>query len=229
MAHSSVLYLYRALHRQYGGVGILPPWWRAALRYIHAEYHPWRPAVYHPFRQRLHLYRLALAGWNTLVDTTCYNSYLGSFCFQVGLTALSVTFCGIVRLTFLTIYARGVEGGKYPFCFAGFGILTALSDFCARNGNQQVLQKPIVFATLVNIQYSLLMEKVSTMSLAFHRKPNGSRRISNRQIDFVGWVLFVLSATAFIIASIGSFWAMCGSVFFLLACLVFIIPFFRNG
>jgi Ca2+/Na+ antiporter len=73
------------------------------------------------------------------------------------------------------------------------------------------------------------MEEISTMSLAFHRKPNDSRKISNRQIDFVGWVLFVLSAIAFIIASIGSFWAMCGSVFFLLACLVFIIPFFRKG
>ena len=63
--------------------------------------------------------------------------------------------------------------------------------------------------------------------LAFARGPNGKRRITNRQIDFLGWVLFILSAFGFIIASIGSFWAMFGSVFFLLACLVFIIPFFR--
>ena len=67
------------------------------------------------------------------------------------------------------------------------------------------------------------------MSLAFHRKPDGKRRISNRQIDFLGWILFVLSAIGFIIASIGHFWAMLGSVLFLLACLVFIIPFFRQG
>jgi len=67
------------------------------------------------------------------------------------------------------------------------------------------------------------------MSLAFHRKSNGKRRISNRQIDFLGWILFVLSAIGFIIASIGHSWALLGSVFFLLACLVFIIPFFREG
>lgn len=57
---------------------------------------------------------------------------------------------------------------------------------------------------------------------------NTKRQITNRQIDFVGWLLFVLSAIGFIIASIGDFWAMVGSVFFLLACLVFLIPFFRN-
>lgn len=67
------------------------------------------------------------------------------------------------------------------------------------------------------------------MTLAFHRKQNGKRRISNRQIDFFGWALFVLSAIGFIIASVGNFWAMFGSIFFLLACVVFIIPFFREG
>ena len=67
------------------------------------------------------------------------------------------------------------------------------------------------------------------MSLGFHRNSDGKRRVSNRQIDFAGWILFILSAFGFVIASIGSFWAMVGSVFFLLACLVFIIPFFREG
>ena len=67
------------------------------------------------------------------------------------------------------------------------------------------------------------------MSLGFHRDSNGKTRISNRQIDFIGWILFIVSACGFIIASIGSFWAMFGSVFFLLACLIFIIPFFREG
>jgi len=67
------------------------------------------------------------------------------------------------------------------------------------------------------------------MTLGFHRNSNGKSRISSRQIDFLGWVLFILSAVGFIIASIGHFWAMLGSIFFLLACLVFIIPFFRKG
>jgi hypothetical protein len=66
------------------------------------------------------------------------------------------------------------------------------------------------------------------MSLGFHRKPDGNRRVTNRQIDFLGWILFTLSATCFVIASIGHFWAMAGSLFFLIACLVFIIPFFRK-
>ena len=67
------------------------------------------------------------------------------------------------------------------------------------------------------------------MSLGFHRTPEGKHKISNRQIDFLGWILFTLSASCFIAASIGNFWAMSGSVFFLVACLVFIIPFFRDG
>jgi hypothetical protein len=53
-------------------------------------------------------------------------------------------------------------------------------------------------------------------------------RVTNHQINFIGWVLFVVSAVGFIIASIGSFWAMFGSVFFLIACIVFMIPFFRR-
>jgi hypothetical protein len=51
--------------------------------------------------------------------------------------------------------------------------------------------------------------------------------MSHKQINFIGWILFVLSAIGFIIASIGSFWSMVGSVLFLVACLVFLIPFFR--
>lgn len=52
--------------------------------------------------------------------------------------------------------------------------------------------------------------------------------MSDHKINLLGWVLFVVSAAGFIIASIGNFWAMFGSVFFLLACLVFMIPFFRR-
>jgi hypothetical protein len=54
------------------------------------------------------------------------------------------------------------------------------------------------------------------------------RRVTNTQINFLGWILFIVSAIGFIIASIGSFWAMFGSVFFLIACLIFMIPFFRK-
>lgn len=67
------------------------------------------------------------------------------------------------------------------------------------------------------------------MPLGFHRNLDGTRRISNRQIEFLGWLLFILSAIGFLIASIGNVWAMVGSVFFLLACVAFIIPFFRQG
>ena len=65
-------------------------------------------------------------------------------------------------------------------------------------------------------------------SLAFQKDENGRRRLTNNQIDFFGWILFVASAVGFVIASVGSFWAMFGSVFFLMACLVFMIPFFRS-
>lgn len=54
-------------------------------------------------------------------------------------------------------------------------------------------------------------------TLAFGRALNGKRRVTNRQIDFVGWLLFLASASAFVIASIGNAWAFTGSLFFLLA------------
>ena len=36
--------------------------------------------------------------------------------------------------------------------------------------------------------------------------------MSNKQINFIGWILFILSAIGFVIASIGSFWSMVGSI-----------------
>jgi hypothetical protein len=45
--------------------------------------------------------------------------------------------------------------------------------------------------------------------------------MSNNTINLIGWILFVIS-------SIGSFWAMFGSIFFFIACFVFLIPFFRK-
>ena len=47
-------------------------------------------------------------------------------------------------------------------------------------------------------------------------------------MNFTGWVPFVVSAIGFCIASMGRFWSMSGSVFFLNACFVFMIPFFRG-
>ena len=52
----------------------------------------------------------------------------------------------------------------------------------------------------------------------------------NNTINLIGWILFIISATGFIITSIGSFFAMFGDVFFPVARLVFLIPFFHiNG
>ena len=52
--------------------------------------------------------------------------------------------------------------------------------------------------------------------------------VKNKNINILGWILFIISAIGFIISSIGSFWSMFGSIFFLIACLVFLIPFLRN-
>jgi len=53
--------------------------------------------------------------------------------------------------------------------------------------------------------------------------------MKNRRIELIGWLLFVVSALGFCIASIGSFWSMFRSIFFLLACIIFLIPFFKKN
>jgi hypothetical protein len=52
--------------------------------------------------------------------------------------------------------------------------------------------------------------------------------MSDNQINFIGWILFTISAIGFIIASSGNFWSMFGSVAFFVACIIFMIPFFRK-
>ena len=52
--------------------------------------------------------------------------------------------------------------------------------------------------------------------------------MKNKNINLLGWILFIISAIGFTISSIGSFWAMFGSLFCLVACLIFLIPFFRK-
>ena len=53
--------------------------------------------------------------------------------------------------------------------------------------------------------------------------------MSNNKINILGWVLFIVSAAGSIISSIGNFWGMFGSVVFLIACIVFLIPYFRKN
>ena len=52
--------------------------------------------------------------------------------------------------------------------------------------------------------------------------------MKNKNINLLGWILFIISAIGVTISSVGSFWAMFGSLFFLVACLIFLIPFFRK-
>jgi F0F1-type ATP synthase assembly protein I len=55
--------------------------------------------------------------------------------------------------------------------------------------------------------------------------------VSNRSINLTGWILFVISALAFIVAGYrsGDMIALLGGIFFLVACLVFMIPYFRRS
>ena len=53
--------------------------------------------------------------------------------------------------------------------------------------------------------------------------------MNNNKINILGWMLFIVSAVGFIISSIDNFWGMFGSVFFLIACIVFLVPYFRKN
>lgn len=52
----------------------------------------------------------------------------------------------------------------------------------------------------------------------------------NETINIIGWILFVFSALAFIASSLraGDMVGLVGGVLFLVACLIFLIPFFRG-
>ena len=54
--------------------------------------------------------------------------------------------------------------------------------------------------------------------------------MSNRSINLAGWALFVLSALSFITSSLRSGYTagLIGAVLFLVACLLFLIPFFKR-
>jgi F0F1-type ATP synthase assembly protein I len=52
-----------------------------------------------------------------------------------------------------------------------------------------------------------------------------------RKIQIFGWLIFILSAFAFIASSwrSGDAFGLAGSLLFLLACLVFLVPYFLPG
>ncbi|MFP6728770.1 MAG: cytochrome oxidase subunit III [Alphaproteobacteria bacterium] len=54
--------------------------------------------------------------------------------------------------------------------------------------------------------------------------------MSNRSINLAGWALFVLSALSFITSSLrsGDTAGLIGAALFLVACLLFLIPFFKR-
>ena len=52
--------------------------------------------------------------------------------------------------------------------------------------------------------------------------------MKNRNKNLLGWILFVISTIGFIKSSAKIFWAMFVTIIFLIACLIFLIPFFRK-
>ena len=52
----------------------------------------------------------------------------------------------------------------------------------------------------------------------------------NENFNLIGWGLFVLSATSFIVSSLrsGDMWGLTGAVIFFVACIVFLVPYFRR-
>lgn len=61
-------------------------------------------------------------------------------------------------------------------------------------------------------------------ALAEMKERNISMR--KRHFELIGWWLFVISALGFVIASVGTFWGMLGSLAFLAACIFFLIPYY---
>ena len=64
--------------------------------------------------------------------------------------------------------------------------------------------------------------------LIFFVKNIINRSMNNNNINLLGWILFIVSSIGFMISSVGNFWAMFGSFFFFIACIIFLIPFFRK-
>ena len=52
----------------------------------------------------------------------------------------------------------------------------------------------------------------------------------NETFNLIGWLLFIVSALGFMVSALksGDPWALAGAVVFLVACLVFLVPFVRK-
>lgn len=52
----------------------------------------------------------------------------------------------------------------------------------------------------------------------------------DRVFQIAGWILFIISALGFIVSSLrnGDFFGLIGGIFFLVACIAFLIPMFRR-
>jgi hypothetical protein len=55
-------------------------------------------------------------------------------------------------------------------------------------------------------------------------------KLTNKKINFIGWLLFLASASGFVVSALrsGDLAALIGAALFFVACLVFLIPFFRR-
>ena len=55
-------------------------------------------------------------------------------------------------------------------------------------------------------------------------------KMSNKTIEIIGWVLFLASSVGFLVSSIrsGDTPSLIDGVFFFVACIVFLIPYFRK-
>lgn len=70
--------------------------------------------------------------------------------------------------------------------------------------------------------------KQNAIGIEGRRSFREDTKLKNRNLVLVGWILFTMSALGYIVASFGDFWAMFGSVCFLVACLVFLLAHFRG-
>jgi hypothetical protein len=72
-----------------------------------------------------------------------------------------------------------------------------------------------------------LSTETEMVSLVFRKVYRGYKLARNYQL--LGWILFIISAIGFIVSSIrsGDLPGLIGGIFFLLACLAFLIPFVK--
>jgi len=54
--------------------------------------------------------------------------------------------------------------------------------------------------------------------------------MTNHRLSLVGWILFLVSATSFVVSSLrsGDLAGLLGAIFFFLGCAVFLVPFIRR-